>query len=66
MGIKRAKSKECRVLPAADLAATSTPVVTLAFISLPQKKKSTQILAGSPAEVATALVEKLKTEARVL
>jgi electron transfer flavoprotein beta subunit len=41
-------------------------VVTLASISLPQKKKSTQILTGSPAEAAAALVEKLKTEARVL
>ena len=66
MGIKRAKSKECRVLSAADLAAPSTPVVTLASISLPQKKKSTQVLTGSPADIAATLVEKLKTEARVL
>jgi electron transfer flavoprotein beta subunit len=66
MGIKRAKTKECRVLPAADLAAPSTPVLTLASVSLPHKQKSTQILTGSPAEAAAALVEKLKTEARVL
>jgi electron transfer flavoprotein beta subunit len=66
MGIKRAKMKECRILRAADLAATSAPVVTLASVSLPHKQKSTQILTGSPAEAATALVEKLKTEARVL
>jgi electron transfer flavoprotein beta subunit len=66
MGIKRAKTKDCRVLAAADLAAPSAPVVTLASISLPQKQKSTQILTGSPAEAAAALVEKLKTEARVL
>ena len=66
MGIKRAKSKECRVLQAADLAAPSTPVVTLASVSLPHKQKSTQILTGTPAEAAAALVEKLKTEARVL
>jgi electron transfer flavoprotein beta subunit len=66
MGIKRAKSKECRVLPAADLAAPSSPVVTLTSVSLPHKQKSTQILGGSPAEAAAALVEKLKTEARVL
>jgi electron transfer flavoprotein beta subunit len=66
MGIKRAKTKECRVLPAADLAAPSAPVVTLASVSLPHKQKSTQILTGTPKEAAAALVEKLKTEARVL
>jgi electron transfer flavoprotein beta subunit len=66
MGIKRAKSKECRVLQAADLAAPSIPVVTLASVSLPHKQKSTQVLTGTPAEAAAALVEKLKTEARVL
>jgi electron transfer flavoprotein beta subunit len=66
MGIKRAKSKECRVLQAADLAAPSTPVVILVSVSLPHKQKSTQTLTGSPAEAAAALVEKLKTEARVL
>jgi electron transfer flavoprotein beta subunit len=66
MGIKRAKSKECRILPAADLTAPSPPVVTLVSVSLPQKKKSTQFLTGSAAEAAAALVEKLKTEARVL
>jgi electron transfer flavoprotein beta subunit len=66
MGIKRAKSKECRVLSAADLGATSAPIVTLTSVLLPQKKKSTQFLTGSPAEVAAALVDKLKMEARVL
>ena len=66
MGIKRAKSKECRIHPAADLAAASAPVVTLATVTLPQKQKSTQFLTGSPAEVAATLVEKLRTEARVL
>jgi electron transfer flavoprotein beta subunit len=66
MGIKRAKSKECRILPAADLTAPSPPVVKLVSVSLPQKKKSTQFLTGSAAEAAAALVEKLKTEARVL
>jgi electron transfer flavoprotein beta subunit len=66
MGIKRAKMKECRVLPAAELAAPSTPVVTLTSVSLPHKQKSTQILTGTPKEAVAALVEKLKTEARVL
>ena len=35
-------------------------------IAVPKKQKSTQILRGSPKEAAAALVEKLKTEARVL
>jgi electron transfer flavoprotein beta subunit len=66
MGIKRAKSKECRVMNAADLGAASSPAVTLASVTLPQKQKSTQFLTGTPAEIAGALVEKLRTEARVL
>ncbi len=66
MGIKRAKTKEVRTVMAADLAVTTAPVVILERVSLPQKQKSTQMLAGSPKEAAAALVEKLKFEARVL
>ena len=66
MGIKRAKSKEMRQLAAADLVSPTKPVVTLDRITLPQKKKSTQLISGSPKEAAVALAEKLKTEARVL
>ncbi len=66
MGIKRAKTKELRRLTAADFDAASAPVVTLEQISLPQKRKSTQIITGSPRDAAAALVEKLKTEVHVL
>ena len=66
MGIKRAKTKELRQLAASDLAPASAPVVTLEQIALPKKQKSTQMLAGTPKEAAAALVEKLKTEVRVL
>ena len=66
MGIKRAKTKEVRVLPAAELAVDAAPVAVLEHISLPQKQKSTQMIPGSPKEAAAALVEKLKFEARVL
>ncbi len=66
MGIKRAKSKETRQVPAGDLGADAAPVVLLEQVSFPRKQKSTQILPGSPKEAAAALVEKLKTEARVL
>jgi electron transfer flavoprotein alpha/beta subunit len=35
-------------------------------LSLPQRKKSTQMLEGTPKQAAAALVEKLRTEARAL
>jgi electron transfer flavoprotein alpha/beta subunit len=51
---------------AAELGVQAGAVVTLEQISAPKKQKSTQMLGGSAKEAATALVEKLKTEARVL
>ena len=66
MGIKRAKTKELRAVNAAELGVEAAPTVTLEQISAPKKQKSTQMLGGSAKEAATALVEKLKTEARVL
>lgn len=66
MGIKRAKNKEVRSIAAAELNADSAPAAILERITLPTKQKSTQMLSGSPREIAAALVEKLKFEARVL
>jgi electron transfer flavoprotein beta subunit len=66
MGIKRAKTKELRAVSAAELAENAAPVTTLDQISAPKKQKKTQILSGSPKEASAALVEKLRTEARVL
>jgi electron transfer flavoprotein beta subunit len=66
MGIKKAKTKEVRVVNAAELGTSGATVVALEKIAVPGKKKSTQILGGSAKEAAVALVEKLKTEARVL
>jgi electron transfer flavoprotein beta subunit len=66
MGIKRAKMKELRQLKATELGVNSAPVVTLEQISLPQKQRSTQMIAGSPKEAAAVLVEKLKAEVHVL
>jgi electron transfer flavoprotein beta subunit len=66
MGIKRAKTKEVRVLAATDLGVDSAAVVVLEKVTLPKKQKSTQILPGTAKEAATALVEKLKFEVRVL
>jgi electron transfer flavoprotein beta subunit len=66
MGIKRAKTKEMRTLTAAELGVEVAPTVVLEQVSAPKKQKSTQILPGTAKEAAAALVEKLKTEARVL
>jgi electron transfer flavoprotein beta subunit len=66
MGIKKAKTKEVRTVSSAELGVESAAVVTLEQIAAPKKQKSTQMLGGSAKEAAAALVEKLKTEARVL
>src|SRR5580658_1158730 len=69
MGIKKAKTKEVKVVSVADLASASgdlKPVVVLEQVQLPHKQRTTQILGGTPAEAAAALVEKLQFEVRVL
>ena len=64
MGIKKAKSKETRTIEAGAQAAAST--IGLARIYLPEKQKRTEMLKGTPAEIAAQLVEKLRSEVRVL
>ena len=66
MGIKRAKTKELRVVNAAELGSAAAPVVVLERIALPKKQKSTQMLGGTAKEAAAALVEKLKSEVHAL
>jgi electron transfer flavoprotein beta subunit len=66
MGIKRAKTKEVRHATATELSVDATPRILLDGVTMPHKKKSTQILPGAPKEAAAALVEKLKFEVRVL
>ena len=66
MGIKKAKTKELRKLPASDLSQSAAPAATLEKITQPQKQKSTQMISGSPKEAAATLVEKLKFEVRVI
>jgi electron transfer flavoprotein beta subunit len=72
MGIKKAKTKEVRRFTIADLAGSqpafkpSEPVVVLEQAVLPHKQRSTQLLGGSPAEAAAALVEKLQFEVRAI
>ncbi|MGD0830883.1 MAG: electron transfer flavoprotein subunit beta/FixA family protein [Terracidiphilus sp.] len=66
MGIKRAKTKEVRIVPGSELSTDAAPRVVLERVMLPVKRKSTQMLLGTAKEVAAKLVEKLNSEARVL
>lgn len=64
MGIKKAKTKETRTVDAAIPSAPPTAELTRVF--LPEKQKQTQMLKGTPSEIAAQLVEKLRSEVRVL
>jgi electron transfer flavoprotein beta subunit len=64
MGIKKAKSKPTATIPAAP--STTPAAIELSRLFLPEKQKQTQMLTGTPAEIAAQLVEKLKSEVRVL
>lgn len=63
MGIKKAKTKETATVAAS---AAGAKAVTLEKVYLPEKQKKTEMLTGTPAEIAAQLVEKLKFEVRVL
>ena len=64
MGIKKAKTKETKTVSAG--AAAGGNAVTLERVYLPEKQKKTEMITGTPAEVAAKLVEKLKFEVRVI
>lgn len=66
MGIKKAKTKEMRVVTASELGAAAAPVAVLESIAMPQKQKSTQMIDGDAKQAAATLVEKLKFEVRIL
>lgn len=72
MGIKKAKTKEVRRVTVADLihndpeVKPADPVILLDEVMLPSKQRTTQMLSGTPAEAAAALVEKLQFEVRAL
>jgi electron transfer flavoprotein beta subunit len=71
MGIKKAKTKEIRVVAGAELSGgalseKSGPHLKIHRISLPEKTKRSQIFDGPAKEAAAKLVEKLRFEARVI
>ena len=66
MGIKKAKSKEVRRVQPEQTAPAAASSVTLRRVYLPQRRKETRIITGSPSEAAAALTEVLKFEVRVI
>jgi len=66
MGIKKAKSKEVKIIPAAELGVNATPPMQTERIYIPERSKQTQIFTGDARQVAQQLAEKLKFEARVI
>jgi electron transfer flavoprotein beta subunit len=62
-GIMAAKKKEIRQVVPAPAAAARVEILSL---YVPEKSKKTEIIGGSPAEAAKALVQRLRDEARVI
>jgi len=65
-GIMAAKKKEIAVITRESLGVSSEPTQRVEKIYVPTKTKKTEFISGTPKEVATKLVEKLKFEARVI
>jgi electron transfer flavoprotein beta subunit len=65
MGLRKAKAKEIKVLPAEALGVeiASSPTEQIYF---PERKKTAQIFSGEAQNAAAQLVQKLRNEARVL
>ena len=64
MGIKKAKSKETKVVTPS--AAAGEQAVAMERVYLPEKVKKTEMLTGTAAQIAAQIVEKLKFDVRVL
>ena len=63
MGIKKARSKETSEIEAS---APTPRVDEVVKVALPTRTKTIQMLTGTPDEIATQLVEKLKFEVKVI
>ena len=67
IGIKQAKNKPLRKVTMDEVKASlSQNMQKIEKLYVPQKTKKTEMIEGSPAEVAKKLVQKLKDEVRVL
>jgi electron transfer flavoprotein beta subunit len=68
MGIKKAKSKEIRIVDVASLGIQPAGADSLSLdrVYTPERRKSSQLFTGDARQAASQLVEKLRFEARVL
>jgi electron transfer flavoprotein beta subunit len=67
IGIKQAKNKPLRKVALAEVqSALAANRQKIERLYVPQKTKKTEVLEGSPAELARKIVDKLRNEARVL
>jgi electron transfer flavoprotein beta subunit len=67
IGIKQAKNKPLKKVSYAEVqSAIGTNLQQIQRLYIPQKVKKTEMLDGSPAEIAKKLVEKLRNEVRVI
>jgi electron transfer flavoprotein beta subunit len=67
IGIKQAKNKPLKKMTRADVESKlGANLQKIEKLYVPVKQKSTQIIDGSPAEIAKVLVEKLRNDVRVL
>jgi electron transfer flavoprotein beta subunit len=67
IGIKQAKNKPLKKVAFAEVqSALGTNLQQIQRLYLPQKTKKTEVLDGSPAELAKKLVDKLRNEVRVI
>lgn len=66
MGIKKARTKEVKVMTAADLGVEAAPLAVLERLAPPVKKKQGEMIGGTPREQAAKLIEKLRFEARAI
>jgi len=67
IGIKQAKNKPLRKVAMAEVQSALVPnLQRIEKLYVPQKTKNTEVIEGSPGEVARKLAEKLRNEVRVL
>jgi electron transfer flavoprotein beta subunit len=67
IGIKQAKNKPLRKVAFAEVQpALGTNLQQIQRLYIPQKVKKTEMLEGTPAEIAKKLVDKLRNEVRVI
>lgn len=65
-GIMKAKKKPLERVTAADLGVSATPRTTVTSVFAEEQERRREMIGGTPAEAAAALVSKLRNEAKVI